>query len=76
MPSDSHKKRQPDPNVTAFSIVQALSGELPPAPPDDGKDPAAVALGRKGGQARAKSMSKKKRSESAKKAAKARWGKK
>ncbi|MGH7284289.1 MAG: hypothetical protein ACRELY_22405 [Polyangiaceae bacterium] len=44
---------------------------------DDGKNPAAVALGRlgglKGGNARAKSLSKKKRSAIAKKAAKVRW---
>jgi hypothetical protein len=45
---------------------------------DDGKNPAAVALGRlgglKGGKARAKKLGKKKLSEAAKKAAKARWG--
>jgi hypothetical protein len=45
------------------------------APPDDGKDPAAVALGRKGGKARAAGMTAKKRSEIAKKAAKSRWQK-
>jgi len=46
---------------------------------DDGKDPAAVSLGRKGGlkggKARAESLTAKKRSEIAKKAAKARWAK-
>lgn len=44
---------------------------------DDGKNPAAVALGRlggmKGGAARAKSLSKRKRVEIARAAAKARW---
>lgn len=44
------------------------------------KNPAAVALGRlgglKGGTARAKALSKKRRSEIAKKAAKKRWAKK
>jgi hypothetical protein len=44
------------------------------------KNPAAVALGRlgglKGGDARAKALSKKRRSEIAKKAAQKRWGKK
>ncbi|MBW7957197.1 MAG: hypothetical protein H3C68_04820 [Deltaproteobacteria bacterium] len=44
------------------------------------KNPAAVALGRlgglKGGKARAEKLSAKKRAEIAKKAAKARWGKK
>jgi len=46
---------------------------------DDGKDAAAVSLGRrgglKGGKARAESLTAKKRSEIAKKAAKVRWGK-
>jgi hypothetical protein len=39
------------------------------------KDPAAVALGRKGGHARAQELSKKRRKEIAKKAAQARWSK-
>jgi hypothetical protein len=43
---------------------------------DKAKDSAAVALGRKGGTARAKKLSAKQRSESARKASKARWGKK
>ena len=41
---------------------------------DDGKNKAAVELGRKGGQARAKELSKKRRAEIAKKAAQSRWG--
>jgi len=77
MPNRSRKQRLPDPNTTAFSIIQAISGEPASAPPDDGKDPAAVALGRKGGlvggKARAKSMTKAQRVASAKKAAEARW---
>ena len=75
----SRKPRLPDPNVLAFAIAQAVSGETPPAPADDGKDPAAVALGRKGGlkggKARAKAMTKAQRVASAKKAATARWAK-
>lgn len=68
----------PDPNTLAFRIVQGVTGEPPVVPPPaDGKDPAAVALGRKGGlkggKARAASMTKKQRSESARKAARARW---
>ena len=51
---------------------------LPPVPPEPEKNPAAVALGKlggaKGGPARAKALSKKRRAEIAKKAAKARWG--
>jgi hypothetical protein len=76
MPKRSRKPKLPDPNVTAFSIIQAIAGE---ASPDHGKDPAAVALGRKGGlkggPARAKKLGKKKLSELGKKMAAARWKK-
>ncbi len=81
MPKRSSKKRQrlPDPNELAFGIVQAVGGELPPEQPADGKNPAAVALGRlggsKGGLARAKKLGKRRRAEIAKKAAAARWAK-
>jgi hypothetical protein len=51
----------------------ATGEETETAPTEEGKDPAAVALGRKGGQARAAAMSAKKRKEIAKKAAKVRW---
>jgi hypothetical protein len=44
-----------------------------PSPESEGKDPAAVALGRKGGEARAKGMSARRRKDIAKRAAKARW---
>ena len=71
----------PDPSVFAFNLAQAITGEPPVEPsPPDGKDPAAVALGRKGGlkggKARAASMTPKQRTAAAKKAAAARWGKK
>jgi hypothetical protein len=39
------------------------------------KNPAAVSLGRKGGQARAKNLSPEQRSEAARKAVEARWAK-
>jgi hypothetical protein len=42
---------------------------------DDGKDKAAQSLGRRGGEARAKSLSGRQRSEIAKKGAAARWRK-
>jgi hypothetical protein len=42
---------------------------------DDGKNAAAVALGRMGGKARAKGMSAKRRKEIARKAAESRWTK-
>ena len=59
-------------NVLAASIVEEATKA--------GKDPLAVELGRrggkKGGKARAAKLSKKRRSEIAKKAAQARWRKK
>jgi hypothetical protein len=73
------RSRMPrDTNQLAKLITDMATGDAPPgAKADDGKNPAAVALGRlggiKGGKARAKSMSKKARSEAAKKAAEARW---
>lgn len=81
------KTKSSDINVTAHEILQALTGEpagstsvqRDPAKKKDQpeKNPAAVALGRlgglKGGKARAKSLSATKRSEIAKKAARARW---
>ncbi len=81
MPKRSSK---PKPNVdeTAAAITRFIAGEGPkPEPPEPKvKNPAAVALGRlgglKGGRARAASLSKTKRSEIAKKAAKARWSNK
>jgi hypothetical protein len=68
-----------DTNQLAHKILQIAIGEdvEPEKPPDDGKNPAAVALGKlggaKGGKARWEGVSKKKRSEIARKAAKARW---
>ncbi len=67
-----------DTNQLAHKVLQIAIGEdVEPEKSDDGKDPAAVALGRKGGlkggKARWKGVSKKKRSEIARKAARARW---
>lgn len=65
-----------DVNQLAKLIVDISTGDAPPDP-DAGKDPAAVALGRKGGlkggPARAKKLTKKQRIASTKKAAAARW---
>lgn len=75
-------KRPRDPNQLAKFIVDAATGagKSSAAIAKPAKDSAAVALGRmgglKGGKARADSLSKKQRSEIAKLAAKARWGKK
>jgi hypothetical protein len=74
-------KRPRDPNQLAKLIVDMATGNAPPdATMDDGRNPAAVALGRlgglRGGRARAKSLSGRRRSEIAKIAAAARWKKK
>ena len=70
-------KRPRDTNQLAKLIVDIATGEASEPKADDGKDPAAVALGRKGGlkggAARAKQLTPAKRSAIAKKAAKARW---
>ena len=76
MPKRSRKTE--DENVTAFEILKvATETEEPAKEPTKEKNPAAVALGRlggkKGGPARAKNLSAKRRKEIAKKAAKARW---
>ena len=72
-------KRPRDTNQLAKSIVDIATGEKSDTLVDDGKNPAAVALGRlggqKGGKARAKSLTAKQRSDIAKKAAKSRWKK-
>jgi len=72
------KKNSTDPNVLAFQIVQAATGEpLKPAAKPHKKNPAAVALGRlgglKGGRARADKLTSNQRRQIAKKAAQARW---
>lgn len=72
-------KRPRDPNQLAHLIAQIATGEVQYIKPDDGKDPAAVSLGRKGGlkggKARAEKLTAKRRSEIAKAAAKSRWSK-
>ena len=74
MPKRSRKPT--DLNELAAAIVTEATGEGPGEVPS-GKNPAAVELGRlgglKGGPARAKKLSKKRRSEIAKKAADPRW---
>lgn len=72
-----HRKRPRDLNQLAASLVRDATDEDRDKPADDGKDPAAVALGRKGGlkggKARAAKLTAEQRSEIAKKAAQARW---
>ena len=69
-------KRPRDPNQLGKLIVDLSVGEADDSqnmPDDRGKDPAAMALGSKGGKARAKKLSPKKRTEIARNAAKSRW---
>jgi len=77
MPERSRKHRPTDLNSLAASIVADSVDEDKDATPDDGKDPAAVSLGRrgglKGGRARAEKLTGEQRSELARSAARARW---
>lgn len=59
----------------AIRVMQIATGEAEEEYDENGKNKAAVELGRKGGAARAKSLTKKQRSEIAKKAAAKRWAK-
>lgn len=68
-------KRPRDPNQLAKRIIDLATGEVEEVDPDAGKNRAAQDLGQKGGRARAEALSKSRRSQIAKKAAKARWGK-
>jgi hypothetical protein len=78
MPERS-RKRPRDPAQLAKLIVDIATGEVEDrvSPDESGKNPAAVALGRlgglKGGKARAKRLSPKRRREIAQAAATARW---
>jgi hypothetical protein len=81
MTADSKGRKRPrDPNQLAKLIVDIASGEVEdrdPTPEEQGKDPAAVDRGRKGGEkggrARAKAMTPEERSAAAAKAVRARW---
>lgn len=79
MPKRSSKPKK-DVNQIAAEILAAAIGQLPDETAKGEKNPAAVALGRlggqKGGKARAEALSPTKRSQIAKKAAAARWTKK
>lgn len=76
----AHPKRPRDFSQRALQIVQESTGQIPKqADPDASKDPAAVALGKrgglKGGPARAAALSARKRTQIAKQGASARWKK-
>ena len=70
------EKRPADIIGAAIKVAKIATGEVEEdTEADDGKSKAAVELGRKGGKARAKSMSAERRKEIALKAAKSRWSK-
>jgi len=76
---DKPRKRPRDANQRAFYTMQVATGQIQPDPipvPHE-KNPAAVSLGKlgasKGGKARARALSAKRRKQIAKKAAEARW---
>jgi hypothetical protein len=66
-------KRPADVIANAVHVMKIATGEIEETLTEDGKSKAAVELGRKGGAARAKNLSAKKRREIAKRAATARW---
>ena len=71
------RSRMPRDTAQLAKMVVDMATDLAPEEPASTKNPAAVALGRlgglKGGKARAANMTKKQRTQAAKKAAKARW---
>jgi hypothetical protein len=79
MPERS-RKRPRDLNQLAHRLAQEATGSAPTSPPvpEKQKDPAAVELGRRGGQkggkVRAERMTPEQRSEAARRAALKRWG--
>ena len=69
------QKRPADVISNAVHVMRVLTGEADDEAPDDGKDKAAQSMGRKGGAARAASMTPERRAEIAKAAAAKRWKK-
>jgi hypothetical protein len=70
------EKRPTDVNARAVMIAKIATGEIEDkkaTPESEGKNPAAVALGRMGGKARANALTKKRRADIARKAAAKRW---
>lgn len=80
MADSKHPKRPRDPNQLAKLIADIATGEIDDQiTTEDGRDLAAVLMGRrgglKGGKARAEKLSPERRSEIARQAAAKRWGK-
>jgi hypothetical protein len=69
------ERRPADVNARAVLIARIATGEIEDVTTDEGKNAAAVALGRMGGKARAAALGKRKRSQIARNAAEKRWSK-
>jgi hypothetical protein len=69
------QKRPADVISNAVHVMRIATGEIDESSVSNGKNKAAVALGSKGGKARAKSLTATKRRSIARKAAAARWSK-
>jgi len=69
------EKRPADAVGLAVLIAKIATGEIEDVAPDDGKDKAAQAMGKKGGAARAASMTPAQRADVARRAAATRWNK-
>jgi len=70
------QKRPADVIGNAIRVARIATGEETEELTEDGKNLYAVGLGKKGGKARAKALTAKRRSEIAKRAAAKRWGSK
>ncbi len=69
------EKRPADVIGAAVKVMKIATGEIEEDIDDDGKNKAAVELGRKGGKARAAKLTKEQREDIARLAAQARWRK-
>lgn len=67
------EKRPADVIGNAVKVMKIATGEEEEQLDEDGKDPAAKAMGKKGGAARASKLTPEQRREIAKKAAASRW---
>ena len=76
MPKGPKGQRRPaDVIGNAIRVAKIATGDEADDVKDDGKDPAAKSLGSRGGKARARALSVKKRKDIARAAARARWDK-
>ena len=70
------EKRPADVIGAAVKVAKVATGEIEEdidTPEKEGKDPAAVSMGKRGGKARAQAMTPERRAEIARKAAQKRW---